>query len=662
MNQKYSQNYYPHDSYAKLTNKDSKFVSQEVIPYFAQLLEQAVNDKDAPKLLYAIRALGNLGHKDVPAVFEPYMSGQVNVTNFQRLAMVLALDKYTVLYPRIAQKIFQQLYINKGETSEIRSVAVMNFMRTKPSFAYMQRLAEESFNEENKDVRAVVKSALESAARLTAPEDREFAKNAQSALDLLKPETLGMQYSATHFRDYFIKEMEAEYHQQSSYIVNKDSFIPSGIFMKTISKVDGFKHYSVFQAMVSSVQDLVNLFGNQLNSEKQYNNYENSESHNEPKWTAENIMKFLNVNAHANQDKKFEGQMLLNMLNKEFFMAFDEQTIKQLPQQWRELVGKLRNGYDVKLLKMFNQEDVIISFPLESGLPFTYHYWTPTLVQVDGKVQAQITPNAYDDKPVEDFHVPEKVNVEANIKAVYSVIISDKMSFINPITTQIYSTGYDKKFQFYVPLIVKSDIDVRNNSITTEVKPLYENKATKFLQMGSWPYTTYQSVFDLRPISENEHTKEFNAPTNRQFTYTFGNRQTGFTFVAHGVQNKDSNQVQNVIDQLKKHDLTSLLTFGLESTSPEYFTFNVVLDNLKSSSKNAKFTFKYSKSHGIVAGQPNIAGAMVHPLARGQLADGSENLAIPVSTEPNSQQRRDQFLNNAKYGKKKSNKITSFQC
>lgn len=103
VNNQSAYNYYPVHSFGRLNDRNNKIVRDEVIPHLARELKQAVKDEDSHKIQTYIRALGNLGHPKILSVFEPYLEGQVLVTDFQRMAIVVALDKLTQNYPRLAR-------------------------------------------------------------------------------------------------------------------------------------------------------------------------------------------------------------------------------------------------------------------------------------------------------------------------------------------------------------------------------------------------------------------------------------------------------------------------------------------------------------------------------------------------------------------------------
>lgn len=96
VNNRSAYNYYPVHSFGRLADRDYQIVIKEVIPYLAKELKQAVKDEDSQAIQVYVRALGNLGHPQILAVFEPYLEGQVQVTPFQRLAMVSFIRTFEI--------------------------------------------------------------------------------------------------------------------------------------------------------------------------------------------------------------------------------------------------------------------------------------------------------------------------------------------------------------------------------------------------------------------------------------------------------------------------------------------------------------------------------------------------------------------------------------
>lgn len=174
VNRHLAHTYYPRHAYGRMTPKGMELVEKQVIPFLQHQLERAVEKRDSHKIQVYIRALGNLGHSKILAVFEPYFEGKQQITEFERLAMVIAMDKLAINYPKDALAVLFKIYQNVGEAHEVRCAAVMQLMRTNPPAAVLQRMAEFANVDSSKQVRAVVKSVILSAAKLENYENQEL--------------------------------------------------------------------------------------------------------------------------------------------------------------------------------------------------------------------------------------------------------------------------------------------------------------------------------------------------------------------------------------------------------------------------------------------------------------------------------------------------------
>jgi Lipoprotein amino terminal region. len=140
----------------------------------ANKLKEATRNQDSLKAQVYIKALGNLGHTAVLAVFKPYLEGKAPATNFQRLSMVAAMDQVARLSPKSVQPALFNIYLNTGESHELRCAAVFQLMKTYPSAQLLQRMAAFTEQDMSKQVNSAVKSAIESAAEQQHPKLQEL--------------------------------------------------------------------------------------------------------------------------------------------------------------------------------------------------------------------------------------------------------------------------------------------------------------------------------------------------------------------------------------------------------------------------------------------------------------------------------------------------------
>lgn len=149
------------------TEQGKEFITKTVIPYFSEQLHRAISQADTQNIHLSIRALGNIAHKNILEAFEPYLEGRKPITQFQRMLMILSMDKMVYSYPVEARSVLYRIYQNIGEVSEVRIVAVHQLLRTSPPADMLQKMAQNTNRDTQEQVNAVVKSAIEYISNLT---------------------------------------------------------------------------------------------------------------------------------------------------------------------------------------------------------------------------------------------------------------------------------------------------------------------------------------------------------------------------------------------------------------------------------------------------------------------------------------------------------------
>lgn len=170
-----SENQFPASTFRSFFTKEGKdFVRTVVIPQLSQQLDEAVRQADSRKMHVAICALGNVGDKKVLEAFEPYLEGRKQASQYQRMLMILSLNKLVDSNPKIAQTVMYRIYQNIAEVPEVRVAAVYQLMRTNPPAQMLQRMAQSTNVDAEEEVNAAVKSAIESLSQLEAAESQSL--------------------------------------------------------------------------------------------------------------------------------------------------------------------------------------------------------------------------------------------------------------------------------------------------------------------------------------------------------------------------------------------------------------------------------------------------------------------------------------------------------
>lgn len=156
------------------TGRGQDYVKKNVIPHLTRKLNEAIYYAKTQQIHIYIRALGNIGQQQILEAFEPYLEGQKHASLFQRVLMVVALDRLVEANPRVARSVLYKIYQNPGEFEQVRVAAVYQLMRTKPASDLLQRMASYTNVDSSAYVNAAVKSVIKSVAKLQAPEHHKL--------------------------------------------------------------------------------------------------------------------------------------------------------------------------------------------------------------------------------------------------------------------------------------------------------------------------------------------------------------------------------------------------------------------------------------------------------------------------------------------------------
>lgn len=640
--------FYPTHAFGRMASKSYRIVQRQVIPYLAHKMNIASQNEDSEKMLTYIRALGNLAHPAILSVFEPYLEGKMPTTEFQRLAIVVAMDKLTKQYPRLTRPILFRIYQNSADRDEVRAAAVFAIMRTNPDASMLQRMAEMTNVEKSVNVASAVKTALESAAELDHPDYRQLSENAAAAIKMLSSDVPAAQNSRSLMTDYIMKELNLAYALQASVIASDDSLMPKAFFLRTVKNMGGYKNRdNDYVAMVSSVNDLVDMISERIRpSGSSKNQYQNDKQNrrSEPtkqnkKFNFENIEHLLDI--QAEQVQELEGQILMKIANTQRFFAFNNESIENLPRNARRAAKALADGQQFNATKWFNQEQITIGFPLASGLPFLFTYKTPTLMRAGGEIRLRTYPDMAQGND-EQIRAPKSINASAEFDVLYATQTDARVGFLTLFDHQRYVAGVQKKIQARLPMRITINVNTENGQVYSQMEALDQKNDITLLHASSWPYTQRRHIQAAFDSSKEADTKRISTADAKEYDQRFGQASTGMVIHVNAKYEKEFIDAARVMDCLKRHDLVSLIMYTTAAESNEYYNIKVELDNQRSQAQSVKVKLQYDYQESFEDGPEKPK----HP----KDTSNYKNSAHPTNTEANSDERREQFKQNAQAG------------
>lgn len=193
--------YYPVYSFGRMIPKHDNELLETYISYMATQLRKAIEEGDSVRIQTYIMALGNFGHPKILSVFEPYLEGTLPVSKFQRLMMVISLNRLVENYPKVARSVAYKIYANEMEAYELRCAAVYVIMKSNPPLNMLQRMAEFTNQDQDHHVNSIVKTNLDALANLKRPELQDLVNKARIARKSLNPHICTENYSRSVFQD-----------------------------------------------------------------------------------------------------------------------------------------------------------------------------------------------------------------------------------------------------------------------------------------------------------------------------------------------------------------------------------------------------------------------------------------------------------------------------
>nr|AAC32024.1 vitellogenin [Pimpla nipponica] len=553
---------YPVHTFGRFSDKINPEVFRMYVPYLAEKLKTSIEKNENAKAHTYIVSLGNIAHPKILAVFEPYLEGKMPASTFQRLLMVISLNKLATLKPKLARGVFYRIYKNTGEAHQLRCAAVTALMSTNPPASMLQRMAEFTNEDHSKHVNAAVKSAIESASELETPQWQELAENARNAKPLLNKESYGFEYSKLYLTDFIEREMNVAYQAQASFISSDDSYVPEALFVKARAIFGGFTFPRTSAgAMVSSAKDLLSAFEDAFKGEK------TSHKHSHVEFSPENVAKLLKIKSEPNED--VEGAFMLQSAYNNKFMSLDKNTLKNLPELSSKALKALKDGHHFNTARIESYE-MTMSFPMESGFPFVYTMKVPSMLKLAGSVKGDSNEDSL------DGHV--------HLRAVYSVQFQSKLGFVTPFEHQHYMAGINKNYQAYVPLRVNVNYEDSDKRVTLKIQPIEQNEKFKLWHHSVVPFTSRHDILKMSPVLKDKETQKIITEEVSKNEYNFGSDKHGVKFTVLAEADNDNSPLNFEDAKWERNPLTQL--FHLFVEQPVYHKVDIFMQPSKSSEQS----------------------------------------------------------------------------
>ncbi|XP_011879024.1 PREDICTED: vitellogenin-1-like [Vollenhovia emeryi] len=479
--------YYPVYSFGRMVPKNDRALVETYIPYMATQLKEAIGEGDNPRIQTYIMALGGFGHPKILSIFEPYLEGSLRISKFQRLMMVISLNRLGENYPSLVRSVAEKIYINTMEAYELRCAAVYVIMNTNPPLSLLQRMAEFTHEDQDNQVNSAVTTSIEGLANSKEPELQELANKARIARKLLKPSTYTENYSQNILHEITVASLNIAQTSFMRTIASDDSVMPKASYFRVQPSFGGFTFPSgKVSYAISNMRGLLDMW------------------YQMPWMKRDNVEKELIIKDTIDklgiipeEPEQIEWYMLADSLFSRQFYAFDNHTFDDIANMFTRYIdsSKSSRNFESRNLNNLYYYDMTLGFPTESGLPFVY---TLTLSQVSqiGGAESHAMRNSSTGDSLDLTVVGHMLN---------SAKLQSRIGFVAPFEHRHYIAGIDVNAEYYVPAGLRYTRE--GKKIVLQIQPedyQYIGTGHGMIYYSVVPYTARHDILSFSNVPSND--------------------------------------------------------------------------------------------------------------------------------------------------------------
>ncbi|XP_074954089.1 vitellogenin-1-like isoform X3 [Phalacrocorax aristotelis] len=447
-----------HLSYASLCHKQcsSSDSCSECLQLLHGFAGEALSKSNTEEISLALKALGNVGHpasiKHIKKFLPGYAAGASDLPVKVHATAVMALKNIGMKDPKMVQAITLEIFLNHNIHCQIRMLAAVVLLETKPGLPILMTLADAVLKEPSMQVASFIYSHLRALGRSTAPDLQVMASACRMAVRILSPkfDRSGYQFSKvlrfSMFKEFLMSGLAAKY----LVLNNAGSLIP---------KVAMSQLRAHFLGRVADPLEVgITVEGLQEMFAKVYSPDGNSETD----YDFKEILK----TAWYGPDEKIPSI--------------------------RRIISSLQSGVGRQWTKALLSSEMRRIVPTCTGFPMETSFYYSSVTKVAGNVQAQITPS-----PKSDFKLTELLNANIRLRSKISLSMAKEIIFVMGTNTHMIQAGLEAhtKVNAHVPVNVVATVHMKEKNIKTEIPSCKDE--TNIITVRSKTFAVTRNVGDL---------------------------------------------------------------------------------------------------------------------------------------------------------------------
>ncbi|XP_069498840.1 vitellogenin-like [Ambystoma mexicanum] len=479
----------------------SDVCSQTALEPLHQLVSKALSGAHEDDMTLSLKALGNAGQpaciKLIQKCLPGFSSSASQLSVSVQVDAVMALRNIAMKDTRRVQDIAMQIFSNHKVHAEVRMVASLVLLETKPTLALLMNLANVLLTETNLQVASFTYSQLKALSTSRAPDLEAVAAASTIAVQILNPklDRLGFRYSKLLRYDIFKEYFMAGFATNLLAINNAATTLPTAI-------ISNIKAY--FLGATTNLFE-VGLRAEGLQEVILKRHWINPGSRTQRVNDIRDILKRLSEWKAVPTDEPLASAYLKLFGQEVFFAKLDKSSIRHAMEAFYKTEEKLPNlkdalkslqeGVDTHWAKPLLSTEVRHIVPTCIGLPIERSMYYASVTNAGIHVQAQISPS-----PSSDFSVAQLLESNIKVHSKMSLSLAKDMVLFMGVNTHLLQAGVEVQAKVHAlfPVNLAAAVNIKAKNFKIDIVPCRQESEVMSIRVKA--YSVTRNLEDLAAV------------------------------------------------------------------------------------------------------------------------------------------------------------------
>jgi hypothetical protein len=342
-----------------------------------------------------------------------------------------------------------------------------------------------------------------------------MSKKASQALQLAKPVQQGLPYSTNYMSGDVIQNWNLAYFHHLVSIGSRQGLLPNKAYARSYLQYGDF-NFNPFEIGVnaSAAGQLIAEAIESLATD------DDDDSSSYP--ALNKIRHALNIQKRAQGPA--EGSAYIKILGEVTRMLpIDETLLKSMMKATLEAQKMMSEEQHFSLQKSVKAAEVTVSVPTIAGIPFVASFRYPVVASMQGSVkydaQDSQSQSGSSSSRKSQYQIPTVLKAKAQFKALFIAQKIATLSFMEPVSQNIYSAGVQKQTFLSAPFKVEALVDLKAMKAELALKTHSEQKQeqeVELLEHHVRPFTSIRRKLSAKPTSQAKDAEVKNIHLTRE--------------------------------------------------------------------------------------------------------------------------------------------------